>query len=62
LQWTSQFEVGQEITIPLKNADGGYICSAETLARIEGMSPTTLPRSFVSPAMSSRDPFGFTPT
>ena len=34
--WTSQFEVGQEITIPLKNADGGYICSAETLARIEG--------------------------
>ena len=31
--WTSQFEVGQEITIPLKNADGGYICSAETLAR-----------------------------
>mgnify|MGYP002653007522 CR=1 FL=1 len=26
--WTSQFEVGQEITIPLKNADGGYICSA----------------------------------
>jgi len=34
--WTTEFEVGQEITIPLKNADGGYICSAETLARIEG--------------------------
>jgi len=34
--WTSQFEVGQEITIPLKNADGGYICSAETLKQIEG--------------------------
>ena len=34
--WTSQFEVGEEITIPLKNGDGGYICSAETLARIEG--------------------------
>ena len=34
--WTSQFTPGQEITIPLKNADGGYICSAETLARIEG--------------------------
>ncbi|MCT9002295.1 phosphoribosylformylglycinamidine synthase subunit PurQ [Microbacterium memoriense] len=34
--WTSGFEVGQEITIPLKNADGGYICSAETLAQIEG--------------------------
>ncbi|MCT9819354.1 phosphoribosylformylglycinamidine synthase subunit PurQ [Microbacterium sp. W1N] len=34
--WTSGFETGQEITIPLKNGDGGYICSAETLARIEG--------------------------
>ncbi|WP_336627096.1 MULTISPECIES: phosphoribosylformylglycinamidine synthase subunit PurQ [unclassified Microbacterium] len=34
--WTNEFEVGQEITIPLKNADGGYICSAETLKQIEG--------------------------
>ena len=34
--WTNAFEVGQEITIPLKNADGGYICSAETLKQIEG--------------------------
>jgi phosphoribosylformylglycinamidine synthase len=34
--WTSAFETGQEITIPLKNADGGYICSAETLNQIEG--------------------------
>ncbi|GAA1998887.1 phosphoribosylformylglycinamidine synthase subunit PurQ [Microbacterium ulmi] len=34
--WTSEFEQGQEIVIPLKNADGGYICSAETLEQIEG--------------------------
>ncbi len=34
--WTSEFEVGQEIIIPLKNADGGYICSDETLKQIEG--------------------------
>ncbi|MEV8359446.1 phosphoribosylformylglycinamidine synthase subunit PurQ [Microbacterium sp. NPDC076895] len=34
--WTSGFEAGQEIVIPLKNADGGYICSTETLDRIEG--------------------------
>ena len=34
--WTNAFEAGQEITIPLKNADGGYICSAETLEQIEG--------------------------
>ncbi len=34
--WTNGFSEGQEIIIPLKNADGGYICSAETLAQIEG--------------------------
>ena len=34
--WTSGFEVGQEITIPLKNAEGGFIVDAETLKRIEG--------------------------
>ncbi|APF34492.1 phosphoribosylformylglycinamidine synthase I [Microbacterium sp. TS-1] len=33
--WTSGFETGQEIVIPLKNADGGFTCSAETLKRIE---------------------------
>jgi len=34
--WTSGFDAGQEIVIPLKNADGGYIADAETLARVEG--------------------------
>jgi phosphoribosylformylglycinamidine synthase len=34
--WTAQFDDGEEIVIPLKNADGGYISDAETLARIEG--------------------------
>ncbi|TAJ48632.1 MAG: phosphoribosylformylglycinamidine synthase subunit PurQ [Herbiconiux sp.] len=34
--WTSAYEVGQEITIPLKNGEGGYIASAETLERLEG--------------------------
>ena len=34
--WTSDFEAGQEITIPLKNGEGGYIASAETLAELEG--------------------------
>ena len=26
--WTNQFEQGEEITIPLKNADGGFIADA----------------------------------
>ncbi len=34
--WTSEFTAGQEIVIPLKNADGGYIADAETLQRING--------------------------
>ncbi|OCG73541.1 phosphoribosylformylglycinamidine synthase subunit PurQ [Microbacterium sediminis] len=34
--WTSEFAAGQEIVIPLKNADGGYIADEETLKRIEG--------------------------
>ena len=34
--WTSGFAEGQEITIPLKNADGRFIADAETIARIEG--------------------------
>ncbi|MBD8661604.1 phosphoribosylformylglycinamidine synthase subunit PurQ [Frigoribacterium sp. CFBP 8754] len=34
--WTNGFTEGQEITIPLKNADGRYIADAETIARIEG--------------------------
>jgi phosphoribosylformylglycinamidine synthase I len=34
--WTSGFSEGQEITIPLKNADGRFIADAETIARIEG--------------------------
>lgn len=34
--WTNQFEKNQEITIPLKNGEGGFIADEETLKRIEG--------------------------
>jgi phosphoribosylformylglycinamidine synthase len=34
--WTNQFELGEEITIPLKNGEGGYIATEETLKRLEG--------------------------
>lgn len=34
--WTNRFLDGEEITIPLKNADGRFVADAETLARIEG--------------------------
>lgn len=34
--WTGNFTAGQEITIPLKNGEGAFMASAETLARLEG--------------------------
>jgi phosphoribosylformylglycinamidine synthase I len=34
--WTSDYAVGQEITIPLKNGEGGFVADAETLDRLEG--------------------------
>jgi phosphoribosylformylglycinamidine synthase I len=34
--WTAGFDKGQEITIPLKNADGRFIADDETIKRIEG--------------------------
>jgi phosphoribosylformylglycinamidine synthase len=33
--WTSLFEKDQEITIPLKNGEGGYIASPDTLKMLE---------------------------
>jgi phosphoribosylformylglycinamidine synthase I len=34
--WTSDFEQGQEIVIPLKNGEGSYQCDDQTLAVLEG--------------------------
>ena len=34
--WTSAYDAGQEVTIVLKNGEGGYIADAETLDRLEG--------------------------
>ncbi len=34
--WTNGFTADQEITIPLKNGEGGFIADAETIARLEG--------------------------
>ena len=58
--WTSRFEVGQEITIPLKNGDGGYICSAETLQRIEGEGLVAFRYAGVNPNGSLDDIAGLT--
>jgi phosphoribosylformylglycinamidine synthase len=33
--WTSGFEAGEEIVVPLKNGEGGYIADTETIQRLE---------------------------
>ena len=34
--WTSGYEVGQHIVVPLKNGEGGYVADEATLDRLEG--------------------------
>jgi phosphoribosylformylglycinamidine synthase len=58
--WTSDFATGQEIVIPLKNADGGYIADAETLARVEGEGLVALRYLGVNPNGSLDDIAGLT--
>ncbi|GAA3918654.1 phosphoribosylformylglycinamidine synthase subunit PurQ [Microbacterium invictum] len=58
--WTSGFEAGQEIVIPLKNADGGYIADGETLKRINGDGLVTFRYVGVNPNGSLDDIAGVT--
>jgi phosphoribosylformylglycinamidine synthase len=58
--WTSAFEAGQEIVIPLKNGEGGYIADAETLARIEGEGRVAFRYLGVNPNGSLNDIAGVT--
>jgi len=34
--WTSAYDAGQEIVVPLKNGEGGYVADDATLDRLEG--------------------------
>lgn len=58
--WTSAFTPGQEIVIPLKNAEGGYIADADTLDRIEGEGLVAFRYAGVNPNGSLRDIAGLT--
>jgi phosphoribosylformylglycinamidine synthase len=58
--WTNQFEAGEEIVIPLKNADGGYIANAETLERLEGEGLIAFRYRGVNPNGSLDDIAGLT--
>ncbi|TXN30482.1 phosphoribosylformylglycinamidine synthase subunit PurQ [Lacisediminihabitans profunda] len=53
--WTNQFEAGAEITIPLKNGEGGFIADAETIARLEGEGQVAFRYLEVNPNGSIND-------
>ena len=53
--WTNQFALNQEITIPLKNGEGGYIATSEELARLEGEGLITFRYLDVNPNGSMND-------
>jgi phosphoribosylformylglycinamidine synthase I len=53
--WTGMYEPGQEITIPLKNGEGGFIADTETLKRIEGENLVAFRYLEVNPNGSQND-------
>jgi phosphoribosylformylglycinamidine synthase I len=58
--WTSGFQTGEEIIIPLKNGDGGYTADTETLNRIEGEGLVAFRYAGVNPNGSLNDIAGVT--
>ncbi len=58
--WTNLFEQDQEITIPLKNGEGGYIASADTLKMLEAENRVVFRYLDVNPNGSMNDIAGLT--
>jgi phosphoribosylformylglycinamidine synthase len=58
--WTSLFEKNQEITIPLKNGEGGYIATPETLKMLEAENRVVFRYLDLNPNGSMNDIAGLT--
>jgi len=58
--WSNLFRQGQQITIPLKNGEGGFIASAETVNRLEGDGRVVFRYVDVNPNGSINDIAGIT--
>ena len=58
--WTNQFMGGQEITIPLKNGEGGYIADQYTLDQLENDNRIVFRYLDVNPNGSANDIAGIT--
>jgi phosphoribosylformylglycinamidine synthase I len=53
--WTSQYTQGDEVTIALKNGEGGYVADVATLDRLEGEGRVVARYLDVNPNGSMRD-------
>jgi phosphoribosylformylglycinamidine synthase subunit PurQ / glutaminase len=53
--WTNEFATGDEIVIPLKNADGRFVADDETIKRIEGNGQVVFRYADVNPNGSMND-------
>jgi phosphoribosylformylglycinamidine synthase len=58
--WTSEFSIGQEILIPLKNGEGGYVADEKTLDELEGEGRVIARYLEINPNGSRRDIAGIT--
>ena len=58
--WTNDFEPGDEIVVPLKNGEGGYIATDETLRELEGEGRVVFRYLDVNPNGSMNDIAGIT--
>ena len=58
--WTTDFEIGQEILIPLKNGEGGYVADEKTLDQLEAEGRVIARYLDVNPNGSRRDIAGIT--
>jgi phosphoribosylformylglycinamidine synthase len=58
--WTADFNVGDEILIPLKNGEGGYVADEKTLDELEGEGRVIARYLEINPNGSRRDIAGIT--
>ncbi|SFD15260.1 phosphoribosylformylglycinamidine synthase subunit PurQ [Streptomyces aidingensis] len=58
--WTSDYAGGQEITVPLKNGEGGYVADERTLDELEAEGRVVFRYLDVNPNGSRRDIAGVT--
>ncbi|MEO8094902.1 MAG: phosphoribosylformylglycinamidine synthase subunit PurQ [Pseudolysinimonas sp.] len=53
--WTNEFTAGEEIVVPLKNADGRFVADDETIKSIEGNGQVVFRYAEVNPNGSMND-------